>query len=97
MTQDGACLKLRITIDDKTYEVEVEAEDTVEQTSAIPFAPALMHVCRSPVAGVTVSVNVQEDKQVQINDPSPMSAKVKTIRGRAGESVQANQVGVDFI
>ncbi len=131
-------MKLKITIDGKQYEVEVEAEDESPQRAAGPavYAPARVaapaaapapppaagssnggpavadesKVCRSPIVGIVVSVNAQEGQQVQTDDPllvleamkmettitSPVSGKVKKVYATAGESVQANQVLVEF-
>jgi methylmalonyl-CoA carboxyltransferase small subunit len=127
-------MKLRITVDQKTYEVDVEvAEDdhapapvhsyTPATPAAMPPAPpppahAASHestlpedkVCRSPVAGIVVRVNVQTGQQIQANDPllvleamkmetnitSPVAGKVKAINAGVGDGVQVGQVLVEF-
>jgi methylmalonyl-CoA carboxyltransferase small subunit len=132
-------VKLKITIDSKLYEVEVEAEDEAPQRPSGPavYAPARVaapvaaaapppapaaganggpavadesKVCRSPIVGIVVSVSAQEGQQVQVNDPllvleamkmettitSPATGRVKKIHCAAGDSVQANQVLVEF-
>ena len=67
-------------------------------------------VCRSPVAGVVIRVNIQSGQKLQANDlmmvleamkmettiTSPVAGKIKRVRVDAGQSVQANQVLVDF-
>ena len=123
-------MKLKITIDGKTYDVDIEAEEEAPQ-SVTPFAPALLQtptpiappppaagpagaaddtVCRSPIVGVVLSVNVHEGQQVHVDDPmlvleamkmetsitSPVSARIKRLLVHAGESVQAGQVLVEF-
>jgi biotin carboxyl carrier protein len=128
-------MKLRITVDQKTYEVDVEvAEDDRAPASAahayIPAAPTALpsgpppprpaaapdsnvaedKVCRSPVAGIVVRVNVQPGQQIQANDPllvleamkmetnitSPVAGKVKAINAGVGDGVQVGQVLVEF-
>ena len=127
-------MKLRITVDQKTYEVDVEvAEDdhapapvhsyAPATPAAMPPAPpppahAASHestlpedkVCRSPVAGIVVRVNVQTGQQLQANDPllvleamkmetnitSPVAGKIKAINAGVGDGVQVGQVLVEF-
>ena len=128
-------MKLRITVDQKTYEVDVEvAEDDRAPANpahayipaaptAVPSAPppppranapesnvAEDKVCRSPVAGIVVRVNVQTGQQIQANDPllvleamkmetnitSPVAGKVKAINANVGDGVQVGQVLVEF-
>jgi methylmalonyl-CoA carboxyltransferase 1.3S subunit len=127
-------MKLRITLDNKTYDVDVEIDDS--QAASAPYAPATFvasaaapamplaggsgspapagvaedKVCRSPMVGIIVRINVQEGEHVQKDDPilvleamkmettitSPVAGKVKTILVSASESVQAGQVLVEF-
>ncbi len=126
-------MKLKITVDGKPYEVEVEAEETeavhapaayrpVSWTpSAAPTTAAApmgggeavadeSKVCRSPMVGVVVRINAQEGQTAKVDDAllvleamkmettitSPVAGKIKRVRVAAGESVQANQVLVDF-
>jgi methylmalonyl-CoA carboxyltransferase small subunit len=130
-------VKLKITVDNKTYEVDVEAEESEEvhapaayrpvSWSAAPSGPAPLtapaggpasngeavdenKVCRSPMVGVVVRLNAQEGQAVKVDDAllvleamkmettitSPVAGKIKRLRVGAGESVQANQVLVDF-
>ncbi len=129
-------MKLKITVDNKTYEVDVEAEEkevvhapaayrpvswsgAAVPTAAAPAAGAAASngeavdenkVCRSPMVGVVVRVNAQEGQQVKVDDAllvleamkmettitSPVAGKIKRVRIAAGESVQANQVLIDF-
>ncbi|MGA3041013.1 MAG: biotin/lipoyl-containing protein [Bryobacteraceae bacterium] len=128
-------MKLKITVDQKTYEVDVEvAEDDRAPASPahayIPAAPTAVpsgpppparaaapesnvaedKVCRSPVAGIVVRVNVQPGQQIQANDPllvleamkmetnitSPVAGKVKAINAGVGDGVQVGQVLVEF-
>ncbi|HVO61842.1 MAG TPA: biotin/lipoyl-containing protein [Terriglobales bacterium] len=67
-------------------------------------------VCRSPVAGVVIRVNVQPGQQIGANDlmmvleamkmetniTAPISGKVKSMRAKAGDSVKINQIVADF-
>jgi methylmalonyl-CoA carboxyltransferase small subunit len=129
-------LKLKITIDGKQYEVEVEVAEEEKPSSgpyyyvapqnpvSLPSPPppppgaGAAHggdvdeskVCRSPIAGVTVRINVQTGQQIQANDPilvleamkmetnitSPVSGKVKAINTGVGEGVQIGQILVEF-
>jgi len=128
-------VKLKITLDNKTYEVDVEAEESEEIHApaayrpvswSAPSAPAPVavpagaagngeavdesKVCRSPMVGVVVRLNAQEGQAVKVDDSllvleamkmettitSPVAGKIKRVRVGAGESVQANQVLVDF-
>lgn len=67
-------------------------------------------VCRSPIAGVVIRVNVQLGQQIQLNDllmvleamkmetnvTAPSAGKVRTIKVQPGDGVQLNQVLVEF-
>lgn len=120
-------MKLKITIDGKPYEVEVEIDET--QSTPVPYAPAMVaaaplappvatpngsssdeRVCRSPMVGIIVRINVQPGQQVQKDDAllvleamkmettitSPMTGTVKSIPVSASESVQSGQVLLEF-
>lgn len=67
-------------------------------------------VCRSPVAGVIVKLNVQPGQTLQTNDlmmvleamkmetniTAPVAGKIKTITVAHGDGVKVNQVLVEF-
>jgi methylmalonyl-CoA carboxyltransferase small subunit len=67
-------------------------------------------VCRSPVAGVVIKVNVKPGQAIQANDlmvvleamkmetnvTAPVEGKVKTVKVAQGDSVKVNQVVVEF-
>jgi len=130
-------LKLKITIDGKAYEVDVEVaeEDRGPSLGPVPYYPAAPaavpsvavpppaaaapapagdvnedKVCRSPIAGIVVRVNVQAGQQIQVNDPilvleamkmetnitAPVSGKIKAINANVGDAVQPGQVLVEF-
>ncbi len=127
-------MKLKITIDGKMYDVDVEAEEEERPSSGpyyyappsatvtLPSAPPPptaapqdgdvdeSKVCRSPIAGIVVRINVQVGQQIQANDPllvleamkmetnitSPVSGKVKSISAVVGEGAQIGQVVVEF-
>jgi biotin carboxyl carrier protein len=85
-------MKLRITIDGKTYDAEVEILETEERapsfqsyaSAAAPYLPPPVSpspgqtngidngagdkVCRSPVAGLVIKVNVEPGQEVQPDD-----------------------------
>ncbi len=123
-------MKLQITIDGKTYEVDVElveedAPDEVAQTPQ-PLAPpepppARIHaangdanadpkICRSPVNGLVIKVNVQpgqavaadelvmvlEAMKMESNVTAPEAGTVKSVHVTPGDSVKTNQVLVEF-
>jgi methylmalonyl-CoA carboxyltransferase small subunit len=127
-------VKLKITVDNKTYEVDVEVAEEdhhaspgaqyyapqgpVSVPSPLPPPPAPGaqpvadegKVCRSPIAGVVVRINVQVGQQIQTNDQllvleamkmetnitSPVTGKVKQIKVGVGDAVQTSQVLVEF-
>jgi methylmalonyl-CoA carboxyltransferase small subunit len=67
-------------------------------------------LCRSPVAGVVIKVNVEVGQSIQANDlivvleamkmetnvTAPGTGKVKAIRVAQGDPVKVNQVVVEF-
>jgi methylmalonyl-CoA carboxyltransferase small subunit len=82
---------------------------------AAPGAAAGAHaredkVCRSPIVGNVVRINVQPGQNLQTNDPlmvleamkmetnitAPVAGRVKSINVNAGDSVQMGQVLVEF-
>jgi methylmalonyl-CoA carboxyltransferase small subunit len=133
-------VKLKISVDGKAYEVEVEVPEEEHGQRSLggyipPYAPhssvtfaAPTHaatsapktngeahfdddkVCRSPIAGIVIKVNIQNDQQIQANDlmmvleamkmetnvTAPIAGKVKKINVNPGEGVQLGQVLVEF-
>lgn len=128
-------MKLKITIDGKVYEVDVEVSEPDEpRPGYVPPTPASSQtgspaaaarsapssapqtvadeskVCRSPVSGVVVRVNVQPGQEIQANDllmvleamkmeteiTSPMSGRVAKVNAESGQAVQSGQVLVEF-
>jgi methylmalonyl-CoA carboxyltransferase small subunit len=91
---------------------------TVQPVAAMPGAnqpPADPNVdetkvCRSPVAGVVVKLNIQAGQVLQTNDlmmvleamkmetniTAPVAGKIKKINVAQGDGVQVNQVVVEF-
>ena len=67
-------------------------------------------VCRSPVAGVVLKVNIETGQQLQPNDmmivleamkmetnvTAPVAGKVKSVNVNPGDAVKVNQVLVEF-
>jgi len=67
-------------------------------------------VCRSPIAGVVIRVNVQPGQQLQPNDlllvleamkmetnvTAPVAGKVKAVNAQPGDAVTVQQVLVEF-
>ncbi|HET8666890.1 MAG TPA: biotin/lipoyl-containing protein [Terriglobales bacterium] len=67
-------------------------------------------VCRSPIAGIVIKVNIQEGQQIQADDlmmvleamkmetnvTAPVAGKVKKINVEPGEGVHVSQVLVEF-
>lgn len=76
------------------------AEEKVEESK----------VCRSPVAGVVIRVDVQPGQEIHANDlmmvleamkmetniTAPISGKVKSVRAAPGDAVKVNQIVADF-
>lgn len=128
-------MKLRITIDGKIYEAEVEIlEDEDSEHPYVPYTPAPVSyspppvsfvptpsiaidahsdggkVCRSPVTGLVIQVNVEPGQQVQSNDvlmvleamkmenqvTATHAGTVKSVRVVPGNSVKVQQVLVEF-
>jgi methylmalonyl-CoA carboxyltransferase small subunit len=126
-------LKLRITIEGKTYEAEVEildeSEDNSPPYSAYPPVPVVYppmpltpppapadfaadghKVCRSPVTGLVITVNVQPGQAVQGNDvlmvleamkmetqvTAMHPGTVKNVHVVAGNSVKVHQALIEF-
>jgi methylmalonyl-CoA carboxyltransferase small subunit len=126
-------LKLKITIEDKVYEVDVEAAEPEPVIPAgytftpgavrVPAAPSTAarppadegavdegKVCRSPISGIVVKVNVQEGQQIKTGDTlfvleamkmetaitAPVDGKIARIRVNPGDGVQGGQILVEF-
>jgi methylmalonyl-CoA carboxyltransferase small subunit len=67
-------------------------------------------ICRSPVAGVVMKVNIQAGQELQVNDPmlvleamkmetnvtAPISGKVKKVYVAQGDGVKTQQTLVEF-
>ena len=96
MTQEQHSLKLRISIDGKNYEVDVEvAEDERVQSgrAGIPYyAPPRPAVAPSPVAqpaaaaAPAAGTSVSDDKVCR----SPLAGIVVAVNTQPGQQIQAN-------
>ena len=128
-------MKLRITIDGKIYEAEVEIlEDEESEHPYVPYTPAPVSyspppvaftpapagilesgtdggkVCRSPVTGLVIQVNVEPGQHVQSNDvlmvleamkmenqvTATHAGTVKSVNVVPGNSVKVQQVLIEF-
>lgn len=119
-------MRLQIAIDEQRYEVEVEIADDDTSPRPVyvpPIAPAATrlgpayqptpgaaNVCRSPIAGLVIRVNVQPGQSIQPNDlllvleamkmetnvVAAAAGRIKSIPVRQGDAVQLNQVLVEF-
>lgn len=127
-------MKLRITIDGKTYDAEVEILETEESAPpfqsyapvAAPYLPPPVStspsqsngidsgagdkVCRSPVTGLVIKVNVEPGQQVQPDDlllvleamkmetrvTASHTQTVKTVNVIPGNPVRLHQALIEF-
>ncbi len=130
-------MKLQITVEGKTYEVEVEVleeDESLHQPGYVPYQPfsttlqsvpaagthihsrtadgnaADVKLCRSPVTGLVIKVNVEPGQSVQQNDlimvleamkmetniTAPGAGIVKSVNVAPGDSVKVNQIIVEF-
>ena len=127
-------MKLRITINGKTYEADVEIlEDEESEHPYVPYSPAPVSytpppvsftpspapfvnmgsdgkVCRSPVTGLVITVNVEPGQTVQANDvlcvleamkmenqvTALHSGTIKSVNVVPGNSVKVHQVLLEF-
>jgi len=126
-------MKLKITIDSKNYEVDVEVAEpeaagapprfhqSVESSAArTPVAVAAPpvdatpvnegKVCRSPVSGIVASVAAKEGQSLEVGYEllvleamkmetqvtASAAGRVSSVKVKAGDSVQAGQVLVEF-
>lgn len=127
-------MKLRITIDGKIYEADVEIlEDEESEHPYVPYTPAPISytpppvsfspapaafndfgrdgkVCRSPVTGLVIQVNVQPGQSVEANDvlmvleamkmenqvTAGHAGTVKSVNVVPGNSVKVHQALLEF-
>jgi len=122
-------LKLQITIDGKSYAVDVEVleDDNLERQQYGPYhggsANAGSHppsyggawdaegrVCRSPLMGLAIKVNVEPEQAVvagqllmvleamkmETNVTAARAGKVKSVHVAAGDSIKTNQVLIEI-
>lgn len=125
-------MKVRITIEGKTYEAEVEILEDEDLTPAqAPYpplpatypapvpSPVIPHpdtnedggrICRSPVTGLVIKVNVEPGQAVQPGDvlmvleamkmetqvTAHHAGTIKTVHVLAGNSVKVHQVLIEF-
>jgi methylmalonyl-CoA carboxyltransferase small subunit len=80
------------------------------QAKAVEETADEKKVCRSPVTGIVINVNVEPGQAVQADDPimvleamkmetnvtAHAAGKVKSVRVAKGDSVKVNQVVVEF-
>ncbi|MFN7993079.1 MAG: biotin/lipoyl-containing protein [Bryobacteraceae bacterium] len=83
-------MKLRITVDQKVYEVDVEvAEDDRMPQSAhayVPAAPTALPSAPPPPSGAASNGSVSEDKVCR----SPVAGVVVRVNAQVGQQIQAN-------
>jgi biotin carboxyl carrier protein len=111
-------LKLRIKLEGESYEVDVEVlPETADLEFAVPIPDTIGHpppppdsreqdkICRSPIAGMVVSVSVQVGQQVCQDAPvlvieamkmlttigAPVDGTVQEIHVNPGETVKPGQ------
>lgn len=121
-------MKLEITVDGRTYAVEVEVEPEprhprpihaqaptpVPATTPVPGSLRRVtestKVCRSPIAGTVVRVPIQPGQAIQPGDvlivleamkmetnlTASMAAEVSHVLVKVGDTVQTDQVLVEF-
>jgi methylmalonyl-CoA carboxyltransferase small subunit len=85
-------LKLNITIDEKTYEVDVEAVDSDAPTPLVrnlAVNTASVRVPAAPVAPVAGDTHVVDEEKVC---RSPVTGIVIRVAARVGQSLQAGDV-----
>ena len=114
-------MKLRITLEGQSYEVDVEVlpeaqpPDEEPETYAIdeadlpPPPPDIRpeeRICRSPIAGLVIAVNVVPGQEVRKDDPlavleamkmqvpigAPLDGTVEYVQVAAGDAVLPGQV-----
>jgi methylmalonyl-CoA carboxyltransferase small subunit len=85
-------LKLNITIDEKTYEVDVEAVDSDAPAPLVrnlAVSTASVRVPAAPAAPVAGDTNVVDEEKVC---RSPVTGIVIRVAARVGQSLQAGDV-----
>lgn len=121
---DGKTYEVEVEVaqdDSAPYPTYVPPQTSVSAAHA-PIAPVVRSgaaqevvadekkVCRSPIAGMVIRVNVKPGQQIQPDDllvvleamkmetnvTAPIAGKVKRIGAQAGDAVQLNQVLVEF-
>ena len=115
-------MKLRITLEGRSYEVDVEvlpeaAEAPGEEPEAYAMDQSGMpppppdirpeeRICRSPIAGLVIAVNVAPGQEVRKDDPlvvleamkmqvpigAPLDGAVEDVQVAAGDAVLPGQV-----
>lgn len=120
--EEGNQVKLRITLEGKAYEVEVEVlpEQAVDpgEIEEIGLPESVLRppprpdtrpedkICRSPIAGVVVSLAATVHQRLRQNDPviiieamkmqtaigAPVDGVVERMHVRPGESIKPGQV-----
>jgi len=84
-------VKLKITIDDKTYEVDVEVADETTAPRAVPGAiePSKLRVPAAPAASAPVAgAAVNEEKVCR----SPITGTVVRVVAHAGLAIQPGDI-----
>lgn len=82
-------MKLRITVEDKVFEVEVEVLGGAAPGQAVArSAPATAPVAAAPIADIPAPAPPRVDGKVF---PSPLSGVIRAVKIKAGDAVQANQ------
>lgn len=88
----------------------VSAASAPPQAQVAEEAADEAKVCRSPVTGIVIKVNIAPGQTVQVNEPimvleamkmetnvtAHCAGKVKNVRVAQGDSVKVNQVVVEF-
>lgn len=127
-------MKLKITVDNRVYEVEVEAVETDPAPPVAAYAPLQVRpaplaaavapaapapssppanedkVCRSPINGIVNKILVQAGQRIQPGDKllvleamkmetnitAPVAGVIAKVNVNVGDSVQANQILIEF-
>lgn len=127
-------MKLKITVDNRVYEVEVEAVESDPAPPAVAYSPVQVRpaplaaavapaapvppsppanedkVCRSPINGIVNKILVQPGQRIQPGDKllvleamkmetnitAPVAGVIAKVNVNVGDSVQANQILIEF-
>jgi len=89
--EEENALKLRIQIDGKTYEAEVEILDSQESAPEYPPYPPVQQTF-APAAVPQQSINVQSDGDDEKECRSPVAGMVTRVNVQAGQEVQPDGV-----